>query len=42
MKPLAICTAAFALICAAWAVHPALGILVGMLAIGAVEGLLSE
>jgi hypothetical protein len=42
MKELFICGCALLLTLAAFALHPALGILVGMLSVGAVDGLLTE
>jgi hypothetical protein len=42
MKALVILICAFGLICVGWAIHPGVGILVALLAYGAVEGLLSK
>lgn len=42
LKTAAVVGGAMAVIALAWAIHPGLGLLVGMLSLGAVEGLLSK
>jgi hypothetical protein len=42
VKALAVCGSAFLLVCIAFAIHPAAGIVVGMFSIGVVDSLLSK
>jgi hypothetical protein len=39
---LVLCFVAFLIICAAWLIHPGLGILVALLSYGAINGLLAR